>query len=122
MARIRPAKSQGGDSAGDGDSPKLPARRTRPSGESGKAAARPEPRPRSRPKTEKAGSVTKAVVQNRRGSRFFSEVVAELRKVQWPTRSQLLQSTGVVLLVVTIITIYLAIVDSIFERVVNAIF
>lgn len=123
MARIRPAKSKGGDSAGDGEPPKVPARRTR-SGDSGAAPARraQAPRPRQAPKSDKAGSVTKAVQQQRRGSRFFSEVVAEMRKVQWPTRNQLMQSTGVVLLVVAVITIYLGIVDSIFERVIDAIF
>ena len=73
-------------------------------------------------KPDKAGTVTKAVVQQRRGSRFLTEVVAELRKVSWPTRAQLAQSTAVVLLVVAIVSIYLAILDSIFRRVVDAIF
>jgi len=49
-------------------------------------------------------------------------VVAELRKVQWPTRSQLLQSTAVVIVVVAIVTIYLDVVDTIVNRIVHAIF
>jgi len=62
------------------------------------------------------------VQQNRRGSRFFNEVVVELRRVQWPTRSQLMQSTAVVLLVVAIVTVYLAAVDAVVSRAVDAIF
>jgi len=46
----------------------------------------------------------------------------ELRKVSWPTRTQLIQSTGVVLLVVAIVSVYLWVLDSIFERFVDAIF
>ncbi|HWH14179.1 MAG TPA: preprotein translocase subunit SecE [Miltoncostaeaceae bacterium] len=60
--------------------------------------------------------------QNRRGSRFLNEVIVELRRVQWPTRPQLLQSTAVVLLVVAIVTAYLAAVDAVVSRVVESIF
>lgn len=66
--------------------------------------------------------MTKAVQQERKGSRFISDMIAELRKVQWPTRNQLLQSTAVVLLVVLIVVIYLWAVDSVVSRVVDAIF
>jgi len=64
------------------------------------------------------------VAQQRRGggSRFLKEVIAELRKVSWPTRSQLAQSTAVVLVVVAIVSIYLAILDSLFDRFVSVIF
>ena len=48
--------------------------------------------------------------------------MAELRKVQWPTRSQLIQSTAVVLMVVAIVVVYLAAVDAVVSRAVNAIF
>ena len=51
-----------------------------------------------------------------------TEVIAELRKGSWPTRAQLAQSTAVVLVVVAIVSVYLAILDSIFRRVVDAIF
>jgi preprotein translocase subunit SecE len=62
------------------------------------------------------------VQEQRRGSRFISDVIAELRKVQWPTRNQLLQATAVVLLVVLIVVVYLGIVDAIVSRVVDAVF
>ena len=71
---------------------------------------------------QKAGTVTKAVAAERRGSRFISEVIAELRKVSWPTRTQLVQSTAVVLVVVAIVAAYLAVLDSIFSRMIDAIF
>lgn len=119
MARIRPARGQG--KSGDGASPapggaRAPrARRTPPS-------PRPAPQPGRRGRQEKAGSVTKAVAQQRRGSRFLSEVVAELRKVSWPTRTQLVQSTAVVLVVVAIVAAYLAVLDAAFGRLVDTLF
>ena len=79
------------------------------------------PRPRQQPKKEKQGTVTKAVQQNR-GSRFVSEVIAELRKVSWPGRKQLAQGTTVVLIVVAIVTVYLAIVDEIMGRLIDSVF
>ncbi len=119
MARNRPAKSQGGG-AGDGTSPTPPARRGRSGG--GDGGSRRPARQRQQQPREKAGSVTKAVQEQRRGSRFVSDVIAELKKVQWPTRSQLLQSTAVVILVVAIVTTYLAAVDAVVSRAVDAIF
>jgi preprotein translocase subunit SecE len=131
MARIRPARG-GQDRSGDGATPPpggarppAPRRRT-PAKQAPKSAKQtPQPRPTQpsrRGKTEKAGSVTKAVAQQRRGSRFIQEVIAELKKVSWPTRTQLAQSTAVVLVVVAIVAVYLAALDSVFERVVDAIF
>ena len=63
-------------------------------------------------------------MQERRGGfrQFLQEVVAELRKVSWPTRPVLLQSTAVVLFVVAIVTAYLALLDEIFGRVVDTLF
>jgi preprotein translocase subunit SecE len=118
MARNRPAKGQGG--AGDGTSSTPPARRARSGGDGG--GSRRPARQRQQQPREKAGSVTKAVQEQRRGSRFLSDVVTELRKVQWPTRNQLLQSTAVVVLVVAIVTVYLAAVDAVVSRAVDAIF
>ncbi len=127
MARIRPAKGQGRGS--DGGTPTPPAapggaRAPRPRRTQTTQSPRPTPAPgggRRRPQ-EKAGSVTKAVQRERRGSRFIREVIVELRKVSWPTRTQLIQSTAVVLVVVAIVAAYLAVLDSIFERFVDAIF
>jgi preprotein translocase subunit SecE len=123
MARIRPARGQG--SSGDGSSPAPGGARTPSSRRSPGPPKSPKPAPQSgKRKTEKAGSVTKAVAQQRRGggSRFIKEVIAELKKVSWPTRSQLAQSTAVVLVVVAIVSVYLAVLDSAFDRLVSAIF
>lgn len=126
MARIRPARGGQGRS-GDGATPapggaRPPAQRRQPA-KATKAPPSPRPtQPGGRRKPEKAGSVTKAVVQQRRGSRFFAEVVAELKKVSWPTRAQLVQSTAVVLVVVAIVAVYLAALDAVFRRLVDSIF
>ena len=111
MGTSRPRKRSGG------------SRRRRTTGNTPAKASQkpPSPRPRSTPKKEKQGTVTKAVQRNR-GSQFLSEVVAELRKVSWPGRSQLAQGTAVVLIVVAIVTVYLAIVDEIFGRLIDSIF
>jgi len=122
MARIRPARGQGGS----GDATPAPGGARAP-----KARRQQPPSPRPTPQKgggrrgqqrEKTGSVTKAVVQQRRGSRFLSEVIAELRKVSWPTRTVLMQSTAVVLVVVAIVSAYLAALDAVFSRLIDAIF
>ena len=119
MARIRPARGQG--SSGDGNAP-APAGARAPR-QSRRQPPSPRPTPqKGRRATQKAGTVTKAVAAERRGSRFLSEVIAELRKVSWPTRTQLAQSTAVVLVVVAIVAAYLAALDSIFSRMIDAIF
>ena len=120
MARIRPAKGQG--RSGDGPTPppggaRPPAKRA----QRGAQSPKPNP-PGQRRKPDKAGSVTKAVVQQRRGSRFITEVIAELRKVSWPDRATLMQSTAVVLVVVAIVSVYLAALDAVFSRLIDAIF
>ena len=42
---------------------------------------------------------------------FLGEARAELKKVTWPTRKQTLASTGVVLVVVFVLAIFLGLVD-----------
>lgn len=43
---------------------------------------------------------------------FSRESVAETRKVVWPTRKETLQTTGVVILMVVIVAVFLWIVDA----------
>ena len=50
---------------------------------------------------------------------FIREVQAELAKVTWPTRTQLRESTVVVLITVAILAIFTAVVDRIFSFVVG---
>jgi preprotein translocase subunit SecE len=124
MARIRPARNDGSsnDDGGESTPPPPPARARRSKGEASSKNTPQPPRPKPASQRTKTGSVTKEVQDKRRGSRFLSDVIAELRKVQWPTRPQLIQSTAVVILVVAIVTVYLDIVDTIVSRIVHAIF
>ncbi len=56
----------------------------------------------------------KTEVTSKKGS-FFSNMIAELKKVTWPTRPQVLKSTGTVILFVLIITAILVILNYFFE-------
>jgi len=49
-------------------------------------------------------------------SLFYRQVIAELRKVQWPTRPQLWQATGVVIVVCIVIGVYIAALDAVLFR------
>lgn len=55
-------------------------------------------------------------------SRFFRQVVAELRKVVCPTRQQLLTYTTVVLVFVSIMIAIVTVLDLGFGRVVRLVF
>ena len=46
---------------------------------------------------------------------FLKECREELRKVVWPTREEILNSTIVVLIAVAVISVFLFITDNIFE-------
>lgn len=53
---------------------------------------------------------------------FFNEVVAEMKKVSWPTKEQLKESTTVVIVVSLIITTIVAIIDQIVNKVMEFIY
>jgi len=55
-----------------------------------------------------------AVIQKVRG--FISEVVVELKKVSWSTRSEVIDSTKVVLLSSLLLGIFIGITDFILSR------
>jgi len=57
----------------------------------------------------------------RRIQQFFREVLAEFRKVSWPGRFQVTNSTVVVLVVVGVIGLFLFVVDIGLSRVVEVI-
>ncbi|HAV20547.1 MAG: preprotein translocase subunit SecE [Bacillota bacterium] len=52
-----------------------------------------------------------------RMGKFFREVRAELRKVTWPGRKELVTSALVVIFVVIISTTYIGLIDYAFSRV-----
>ena len=58
----------------------------------------------------------------KRLTRFLREVVAEIRKVIWPTRSQLVNYTLVVLVFVAIMVAYVAGLDLLFAQGVTLLF
>jgi preprotein translocase subunit SecE len=50
---------------------------------------------------------------------FIAEAVQELKKVTWPNRKETLGTTGVVLILVILIAIYLGVVDFVLSRLVR---
>jgi len=48
--------------------------------------------------------------------KFLREVKLELKKVSWPSRREISGSTGVVIMSVVIISVYLGIVDNILQQ------
>jgi preprotein translocase subunit SecE len=50
---------------------------------------------------------------------FLGEVKTEMSKVTWPSRKELIQSTGVVIVVVIIAGIYIGIFDVIWSEIVR---
>ncbi len=56
-----------------------------------------------------------------RFKKFFREVKAELKKVTWPTKQELLSHTGVVFVTVVIIAALIWVIDAAFTQVLRAI-
>ena len=54
--------------------------------------------------------------------RFAKDVRGELRRVSWPDRDQLRQSTAVVLIIVIVLAVYVAAVDFVFQNLVRLVF
>ena len=57
----------------------------------------------------------------RRAQEFIREVVAEFRKVAWPSRQELINSTVVVIAVTVVVALFLGAVDVVLARVVERI-
>jgi preprotein translocase subunit SecE len=53
--------------------------------------------------------------------KFFSEVIVELKKVNWPTRSELIEATWVVLVSTFFLGIFIGSTDLIFSRLLTVI-
>ncbi|MCI0483201.1 MAG: preprotein translocase subunit SecE [candidate division NC10 bacterium] len=53
--------------------------------------------------------------------RFFKEVRAELGKVSWPSRKEVIGSTAVVLISVFILSFFLGLVDVVLQKIMSAI-
>jgi preprotein translocase subunit SecE len=57
----------------------------------------------------------------RRAREFVREVVAEFRKVTWPSRPELINSTVVVITVTVVVALFLGGVDIVLAKIVEAI-
>lgn len=68
---------------------------------------------------------SKKVAARRRGGinfRFFGDTIAELKKVVWLTRQEIIYLTGLVLLVSVVMGALLGIIDFGFTQLVNGVF
>jgi len=54
--------------------------------------------------------------------KFVSEVVAEMKKVSWPTKEHLRESTLVVIVMTAIITTFTFVIDELMTLVIKAVF
>ncbi len=61
-------------------------------------------------------NITKKAGFGVRAKRFFRDTKAELKKVTWPTKEQLIHNTGVIITFIIIITIILSILDVAFAK------
>jgi preprotein translocase subunit SecE len=57
----------------------------------------------------------------RRAQQFFREVLAEFRRVSWPSRADVMSSTVVVVVVVFVLAFFLGAVDVGLSRIVETI-
>ncbi len=65
--------------------------------------------------------MTKELHKENRISQFFRETLAELRKVNWPTREEATNLTMVVVVTIIVMSIFLGVVvDSIFAFIVRS--
>ena len=53
---------------------------------------------------------------------FLAETRTELKKVTWPTREELKESTRVVIISTILVTIFIGVVDQILSRIVKLVF
>ena len=61
-------------------------------------------------------NLTKKQSFGERAKRFFKETKAELKKVTWPTKEQLIHNTGIIITFIIIITAILSVLDVAFAK------
>jgi len=59
---------------------------------------------------------TVAKVNTSRFKKFLREVKAELKKVTWPTKQELISNTGIVFIAVVAVVILIWIMDTTFDQ------
>jgi preprotein translocase subunit SecE len=87
-------------------------------------AALERPRAREQQQARAAAPAVRPDARPRRGGArgFIAESWAELNKVEWPGREQLIQGTAVVLIACVIVGLYLWGADLVFKRLVQQVF
>lgn len=60
-------------------------------------------------------------LKDNRLTRYFREVRAEVRKVTWPSRQEVLRLSAIVLVVLVIMSVFMALLDWGFARLMQAI-
>ena len=55
-------------------------------------------------------------------TRFFHEVVAEMKSVTWPTKADLKEGTVVVIVISAIVAIFRSLVDLGFSKIIELVF
>jgi preprotein translocase subunit SecE len=53
---------------------------------------------------------------------FFQDVVKEMKKVTWPTKDELLESTKVVIVVCIVLAVFTYVIDMVISQVMKGIF
>jgi preprotein translocase subunit SecE len=53
---------------------------------------------------------------------YFSETRTELKKVTWPSREELKESTRVVIVATFLVTVFIGVVDQILSRIIKLVF
>lgn len=51
-----------------------------------------------------------------RVKKFFKECKAELKKVTWPSKEQLIHNTGIIIVFIAIVTVILSVLDVAFAK------
>lgn len=64
---------------------------------------------------EKANKQAKAKAMAEKTAKWFRELKSEAKKVVWPSRKQVLNNTGVVLVVCVIVGAFIALIDYLFQ-------
>ena len=66
-------------------------------------------------------SENKNVAKKNKAMKFFRETKSEIKKVSWPSKSQLWHNTVIILAFVVIMTVILSVFDIAFEKLLSLI-
>ena len=88
-------------------------------GQAGATSRAAQVRPAAAPTKTQTGSRRK---EDRGSKRFIAESWGELKKVEWPTQSHVIQGTLVVLIACVIVGTYIWVADIVFKNLVQDVF